>query len=162
MEDKTKLKLERRWLNKPSHHIDTSILIGSFLEDEEFKDECKNYLNKVGYRYRGHLSVSVTGELFMILKERISEQSEREFFFTFFDNLIKKRLIEYVSTNFEVYKKVAEVKDVCYDIDPLDALHLATAIVKGANVFITLDKDLINDGRLQSTFKIKIIHPKDF
>lgn len=146
----------------PSHHIDTSIFIGSFLEDEEFKDECKNYLDKVGYRYRGHLSVSVTGELFVILTERISEQSEREFFFTFFDNLVRKRRIAYISPNFDVYQKIAEVRAVCYDLEPLDALHLATAIVQGADTFVTLDRGLINDGKLQATFKIKIVHPKDF
>lgn len=69
--------------------------------------------------------------------------------------------MEFVGTNFDVYKKVEELKDVSYNIEPLDALHLATAIIKKANAFVTLDKKLVHNQKIESKFNISILHPKE-
>lgn len=111
MKRKTLEKIIRRFVSLPSHGIDTSTILGAFLEDEEFKEECKNYLNRLGYNYRGFLPVSVTGEIFMILNERVEKESDRELFFSFFDKLIRKRKIEFVGADFEVYKKIEEIRE---------------------------------------------------
>ena len=57
MKKKTFEKLLRRFLGLPPHHIDTSIL----LEPEKTEDgrDCRKYLQKVGYDYRGKLSLPV-------------------------------------------------------------------------------------------------------
>ena len=161
MKSKTLEKLIRKFVRLPSHHIDTSVILGAFLEDEEFREECKDYLNRVGYNYRGFLPVSVTGEIFMILNKKVSKESDRELFFLFFDKLIRKRRIEFVGSDFEVYKKVHEIRDISYDAEPLDALHLAVAITEKANVFVTLDENLVHNKRLENKFNIRILHPKE-
>jgi predicted nucleic acid-binding protein len=161
MKSKTLEKLIRKFQRLPSHYIDSSVILGSFLENEEFKEECKDYLNRVGYNYRGFLPVSVIGEIFMILNERIDKESDRELFFSFFDKLIRKREMEFIGSDFEVYKKTQELKDVNYDTEPLDALHLAIAIAEKANVFVTLDEKLIHNQAIENAFKISIIHPKE-
>ncbi len=161
MKPKTLEKLVRKFMRLPSHYIDTSVILGAFLEDEEFRDECKNYLNRVGYKYRGFLPVSVTGEVFMIVNGRVDKELDRELFFAFFDKLIRKRKIEFIGADFEVYGKVQEIRDIHYKIEPLDALHLATAITHKANVFVTLDRKLLHNQKIENKFNISILHPKE-
>lgn len=161
MQSKKLEKLIKRFTHLPSHYIDSSVILGAFLEDEEFKEECKDYLNRVGYNYRGSLPVSVIGEIFMILNGMVAKESDRELFFSFFDKLIRKRRIEFVGSDFEVYKKVQEIRDVSYDVEPLDTLHLAISIIRKANVFVTLDKKLIHNQAIEDAFKISILHPKE-
>lgn len=84
MKPKTLKKLIRKFTRLPSHCIDTSVILGAFLEDEEFREDCKSYLNRVGFKYRGLLPVSVAGEIFMILNDRVDKESDKELFFSFF------------------------------------------------------------------------------
>jgi len=161
MKPKTLEKLIRRFTRLPSHYIDSSVILGAFLEDEKFREECKNYLNRVGYNYRGFLAVSVTGEIFMILNKRIDNETGREIFFSFFDKLVGRRKMEFIGADFEVYKKIDEIKEVSYKIEPLDALHLAIAINNKAGVFVTLDEKLLHNREIESKFNIKILHPKE-
>lgn len=161
MKSKTLEKIIRKFTRLPSHYIDSSVILGAFLEDEEFREECKEYLNRVGYNYRGFLPISVTGEIFIILNGRIEKESDKELFFSFFDKLMRKRKIEFVGSGFDDYKKTQEIRDVIYDAEPLDALHLAIAITNKANVFVTLDEKLIRNQAIENAFKISIRHPKE-
>ena len=161
MKPKTKLKLEKKWLSLPIHFIDTSVVYGAFLEGEEFKIECNNYLNKIGYKYRGHLSISVIGEIFMILQDKVVSESDKEFFIRFFYRLIIKRAIALIGTSFEAYKKALELRNFSYQLDPTDTLHLAVAITSGTRKFVTLDQKLIENLEIQTKFDIDILHPKD-
>lgn len=161
MKTKTKLKLERKWSSLPLHHIDTSVIFGAFVENEKFREECKNYLNKVGYKYRGQLSVSVIGEIFMILRDVFDQEVDRELFFIFFDKLMRKRCIEFIGTTFETNDKLRAIREADYEIEPLDGLHLAITIISGSKVFVTLDQKLLKRTRLENKFNIRIVHPKD-
>lgn len=69
MKRKTFLKLQREFEILPSHHMDTAIFIES---DKETKlgDICSDYLNRVGYKYRGVVSLSVLGEFLLITFKR--------------------------------------------------------------------------------------------
>ena len=160
MKEKTRLKLERRWLSLPAHHIDASVILGAFLENDEFNKECTDYLNKVGYKYRGCISTSVIGEIFMVLKDRIPDAADREFFFRFFDRLVEKNQITFSGMLFGIYEKALELRNNIYNIEPLDALHLSNAVVRKANAFVTLDEKLINS-KIKSLFGITIVHSKD-
>ena len=160
MKEKTRLKLEKRWLNLSLHHIDASVILGAFLENDEFNKECTDYLNKVGYKYRGCIPTSVIGEIFMVLKELIPDATGREFFFRFFDRLVEKNQITFSGMLFEIYEMALELRNNIYNIDPLDALHLANAVMRKANAFVTLDEKLIKS-RIKSLFGITIIHSKD-
>lgn len=68
--------------------------------------------------------------------------------------MTRKRKIEFIGSDFEVYKKKQEIRDISYAVEPLDALHLAIAIVQKANVFVTLDEKLIHNQAIENTFKI--------
>ena len=63
MKDKTKEKYERWAESLPLHHIDTSVI----LENPKTINGrfCTKYLQRVGYKYRGVLSLPVLGELFL-------------------------------------------------------------------------------------------------
>ncbi|MBI4014993.1 MAG: type II toxin-antitoxin system VapC family toxin [Candidatus Aenigmarchaeota archaeon] len=161
MKPKTFEKLLRKFSHLPSHYIDSSVILGAFLEDGKFREECKSYLNRVVHNYRGFLPVSVVGEIFMILDEKIEKEGDKELFFSFFNTLIRRRKIEFIGSGFEDYRKTQEIKDVSYDAEPLDTLHLAIAITNKANVFVTLDEKLIHNQAIENTFKINILHPKE-
>lgn len=161
MKPKTLERIAKKFSRLPSHFIDTSIILGTFLENEEFREECKDYLNRVGYKYRGYVPVSVIGEIFMIINERIESANDRELFFSFFDKLVQNRKMKFVGTVFEVYEKISEMKETDYKTEPLDALHLSIAITSNASTFVTLDKKLIHNHELENKFGIKILHPKE-
>jgi hypothetical protein len=69
MKQKTLEKIIRKFEILPLHHIDTNIFIEA---DKETKlgDACASYLNRIGYKYRGIISLSVLGELFSYNVER--------------------------------------------------------------------------------------------
>lgn len=151
---------ESKFKKLPIHHIDTSVFLGAFFEEEEFYDECKSYLNRIGYKYLGCVSTSVAGEIFMILeKENIPT---RELMFEFLDRTIVRRKISFAPADFKTFELINLIKVVNYKLDPLDAEHLATAVSKSADVFITLDGELLENKRLEDALGIKIMHPKFF
>ena len=43
----------------------------------------------------------------------------------------------------------------------MDSLNLAIAITKNADVFVTTDRTLLENKKLEKEFKIKIKHPRD-
>lgn len=148
-----------KWRSLPIHFIDTSVVLGAFSEEEEFYEECKAYLNKVGYRYRGFLSTSVTGEIFMII-EKWENSLDRHLFFDFFDRVIFRRKIDFVPSKFEAFDAIKQIRNLDYFVEPLDSEHLAAAISEDAEIFVTLDTSLILNKNLQNILGIKVIHPK--
>ncbi len=148
-----------RFQKLPVHFIDTSVVLGAFSEEEEFYEDCKSYLNRVGYKFRGVFPTSVVGEIFMIVLER-KDFLNRRLFFDFFDRTIFRRKIDFAPTSFEAVETIKDIQTTDYNADPLDAEHLALAISRNANAFVTLDNDLINNEILKSKFGISIKHPK--
>jgi|GEM_PF-4331039 len=65
MKKKTKLKLNKRWMSKPLHHIDANLLLGElFPDNERFRIACKNYLDKISFNYRCEISTLSLGEVY--------------------------------------------------------------------------------------------------
>ncbi len=85
MKKKTKNKLENKWLNLPGY------------EDRE------NYLNKIGYKYRGVLSISAPGEIIMTSIRKFEEETERGKASLFISELVNKRKIDFSSPQFNTY-----------------------------------------------------------
>jgi len=158
MKKKTKNRLGKKWQNLPQHHIDACIIIEVLMEDKQYKD-CENYLNKVGYKYRGILSLPVFGEIFRILVRKFEEEIDKEKAFIVVSRLVDKRRMNFSSPQFKTYTIVEKIKDVESRAEPMDALNLAAAITGNADVFVTLDDKLMGNKKLESAFGIKIKHP---
>ncbi len=161
MKQKTLEKITRRFRALPLHHVDTSVILESFFQDAKYAEECKQYLNKIGYKYRGELSISVIGEVFVVIETDVKEAENKELFFRFFDSLIKRRKTMFATGDFNAYDLTAKIKNIETRIEPSDALHLAIAIQHKANVFVTLDEKIIHNRDLEKEFGIKILHPSE-
>ncbi len=162
MKAKTLERLVKRFQRLPLHGIDSSIILEAFDEKSEFRESCKNYLNKIGYNFRGVLPISVIGEVFTIIETDMPDKSEKEVFFQFFDSLVKKRKI-----NFSVPKKITfqtaeRVKELENRIGATDALNLSIAVDEGIMVFVTLDADMLHNKQLENEFGVQIKAPYEF
>ena len=160
MKRKTFLKLERRFLALPLHHIDTAIFIES---DKETKlgDICAEYLNKVGYKYRGAISLSVLGEFLLVTLRDAKTSEDRELALRIFDHIIKKRKIHFATPKIEAYETAVKVIDLDSRIEKTDALHYAIAVQEKARAFVTLDEKMVESRTLENKFDVKIIHPEN-
>ena len=94
MKPKTLEKIIRRFEILPLHFIDTSILFEAN-NDTKPGNQCSDYLNRVGYNYRGVISLSVIGEFFMITFRDVQKSEEKYLLFNFMDSIIKKRKIKF-------------------------------------------------------------------
>lgn len=162
MKHKTLEKIIRRFQRLPLHGIDTSIILEAFDEKSEFRESCKDYLNKIGYNFRGVLPISAVGELFTIIETDMDDKTEKEAFFQFFDSLVKKRKMSFAApkkTTFQITEKVKEMEN---RIGATDALNLSIAIDEGVNVFVTLDADMLHNKQLEKEFGIQIRAPYEF
>jgi len=160
MKEKTFFKLQQRFLALPLHHIDTDVI---FEPNNETKlgDQCSAYLNKVGYKYRGIISLSVIGEFFMITIRDVTESMERYVLFNFLDTLIKKRKIEFSTLKYDSLKTVVKIKEIDSRVEDMDAIHLANCIQDKASTFVTFDEKLVENNRIEKEFGVRIMHPKD-
>ncbi len=160
MEKKTKERLERKFLALPLHHIDTNILIESF-EETKFGVISSNYLNKIGYNYRGRISLSALGEfLLIVLRDYVSV--ERELTIRKLYDLLGKRKITFLTPTKTTFNIATKVMELDFRIEPTDALHYATAVQENAKSFVTLDKILLENYIIENEFGVKIKHPEFF
>jgi len=160
MKNKTKNKLERKWQNLPLHHIDACIVMEVLMVGDNCED-CENYLNKVGYKYRCVLSIPVFGEIFKSLVTKFEKEIGGENAFIVVSRLIDKRKIDFSSPQFKTYEIVEKIKTIESRAEPMDSLNLAIAIANDASVFVTMDATLLGNKKLESEFGIKIKHPSE-
>lgn len=162
MESKTLEKILRRFQRLPLHGMDSSIILEAFDEKGEFRESSKNYLNKIGYNFRGILPISVVGEVFTIIETDMIDKIEKEVFFQFFDGLVKRRKISFAvpkKTTFQIAEKVKELEN---RIGATDVLNLSIAIDESIKVFVTLDEDMLHNKQLEKEFGIEIKAPYEF
>jgi len=160
MKKKTKSKIDKKRQNLPLHHIDTCIILEVLFEGDDY-ESCKNYLNRVGYNYRGTLSIPVLGEIFMGLISKLENETDKENAFRIANMLIDKRKMDFSSPQFKTYSIIDKIKSSESRVEPMDALNLAAAISDGANVFVTFDSTFLGNKKIETEFKIKIKHPND-
>ncbi len=137
--------------NLPLHHIDTSIFLAAFSNREKYSFVCKRYLNKVSVNYHAAVSFSVLSELFLKLIKTISEDDKISFFL-WFARFVKRKEVKLYPSNFSTYSRIENLRTSNFRLDPLDALHLATALENGATTFVTIDTKLgkqVNGLRIQ-------------
>ncbi len=92
MKKKTMDRLERKWLNLPLHHIDACVILEALIKHKGYED-CENYLNRVGYKYRGDLSISALGEIVMTSIRKFEKEMEYNESSLIIARLIDKRKI---------------------------------------------------------------------
>jgi len=160
MKKKTKTKLERKWQNLPLHHIDACVVLEVLIKQKEYED-CKNYLNRSGNKYRGIISISALGEILMVSIKKFEKETEGGRVSLFIGELANKRKIDFSAPQFRTHPLVEKIKLIESRAEPMDALNLATAITENADVFVTLDGKLIGNKKIESAFKIKIKHPRE-
>ena len=158
MKEKTLLKLERKFLALPMHHIDTDVLIES-LKETKLGDICSEYLNKVGYKYRGVISLSVLGEFLLIIIRDNETIEQKEIALRALDRLIEKRKVSFSTPTIETFNIAKDIFNLDSRIEPADALHYATSIKDNANTFVTFDGKMERNKTLENAFGVKIIHP---
>ncbi|MBI2583969.1 MAG: PIN domain-containing protein [Candidatus Aenigmarchaeota archaeon] len=144
----------------PLHFIDTGILFEAN-KDTGLGNQCSDYLNRVGYKYRGIAPLSVIGEFFMVTFRDVEKSEERHLLFSFMDNLIKRRKIRFSALRHDSIRLVDGIKETDSRVEDTDAIHLANCIQDNGDTFVTFDKKLLENVRLENEFKVKIIHPGD-
>ena len=149
-------KLERWFGTLPLHHIDTSILLEPIsTEDGRI---CKRYLQKVGYNYRGTVSLHVLGEVtlkIMLLKD----MEKRNVAFGLLADVIDARNIGYFTPR--NLKLAYDVLEVDARLSPTDAAIIACAVEDRVSNLITIDKKLIHNISIEKNFRIRISHPAE-
>lgn len=151
------VRQRRRLEMTPLHHIDTSVI----LEPEKTENGrfCRRHLHRVGYKYRGNISFPVLSELFLVLV-RIKDYRDKHGLFDFIDGTIATRKIGFHSPK-SISGIVERIEELDSRITPVDREIVACAVEENASTLITLDKNLIHNGKIEEEFRIKIMHPKE-
>jgi predicted nucleic acid-binding protein len=158
MQQKTRDRLDDRFLALPLHHIDTSIL----LEPDNTPDgiAAKRYQERLGKLYRGVLSLPVLGELMLTILS-LGDLEKRLDFLELLNSRVKvRRMNYYTSLGIESLSK--EISALDARVHGADKEILACAIEHKAHALVTLDGKLIRNEALERKFGIRIRHPKDF
>ncbi len=158
MKRKTDERLEREFLALPLHHIDTDVIIES-IKGTKLGEICSDYLNRVGYKYRGTISLSVLGEFLLVTLRDEETIEDKELNIRSLNTLIKKRKIQFLSALKSTYQTTVKIMELDTRIEPTDALNYALAVQENANNFVSLDEKMICNTTLENVFGVKIKHP---
>ena len=143
--------------NLPKHHIDTSVLIEPQRTEEG--RQCKKYLQKLNYNYSGILSFPVLSELFLFM-QAFEDFNDRYDFIEPILWEIKLRRITFYSP-VDIGDILNKIKITDNRIDPLDREILASASEDKVHALITLDRNMINNKKVENLLGIRILHPRD-
>lgn len=160
MKSKTLRKLLRRFEKLPLHFFDTCTLVEA-LKDTKTGVQCSEYLNRIGYNYRGTLCLTVIGEFFLTTFRDVKEKTAKELGFEFIDRFIKNRSANFSSLKYDSLHIIDRIKELDRSIEDSDAMHIANCIQDNGAVFVTIDERILESKILENEFGIKLMHPKD-
>ncbi len=111
------------------------------------------YFYGINKEHEDLVSTLTLGEVMMGLSEIPGEENKKLSFLNMGD-LWKQ--MEVTSPQFEDCKLALELKEIDYNLEPADALHLAMAINKKANFFITLgERNLASNPKIEEFCKTR-------
>ncbi len=157
MQKKTEERLEREFLVLPLHHIDTNILLEP--ENTENGRFCQRYLQKVGSKYRGYVSLPVLGEILMNIFS-LKTLHEKYVALDTINSLLSVRKIDFYTPG-NIGDYLNKVRGLDSRIESTDAQIFVCGVEHGAKTFVTLDSKLIHNKRLEEEFDIEIKHPSE-
>lgn len=142
------------------HFIDTSVILEAFSEDGKYLEESKSYLNQSGYKFITKIPLTVLGEMLVVIDDNKTE--EKELFLRWLFQIMKRKKIGVNVPTFGILEIIRSLRETDYKIEFVDSLHLATAIEKKADTFVTLDEKLVGNSVIEKKFRINIRHPTQF
>ena len=141
----------------PLHHIDTSILMEPVTTEDG--RACRKYLQRVGQKYRGQLSLPVLGELMLALLKPISYNDRHDFIEWLIHTKRVRKIAEFVPAR--LAPGIAAVQRIDKRLDPTDCQIVACASEAQARVLVTLDRVLLTSRKLQEKLNLRILHPRE-
>jgi predicted nucleic acid-binding protein len=158
MEKKTQERLERKWLSKPMHLIDTSVMLELLTpRSAEDRRHCERYISRIGKVYRGSVSTLILGEF----AEAALRTSNPELPLGFLPNFINRLKVSVLPLGQQTIQLAQTLKAKETRLEHYDSLHLATADHEGCSAFVTIDEKIIRNPQLERLLKLKIVHPKE-
>lgn len=158
MEPKKQKQIEKRDGAKPFHHIDACILTELLLKQPRQR-ECIRYLNKLQNYLKGELSVLSIGEITTAVLSKLGNMTLKMDAFELLDFTIERNRLDILVPTNDTMALVHAIQDVDSRVEGTDAINLACAIENEADVFVTFDETLLNNEKLERTFKIRIREP---
>lgn len=159
MQLKTFKKLKARFLSKPLHHIDTSVLIETIFKQPKAR-YCVQYLNLLGRRgkYRASICTPVAGEVAKGILTTFAPVDHNEIANTWiaFQELVNEKAIELYTPTKKVFEIAKEISEEYTRLGSMDALIYACAVVDKAKALVCLDKDFSEE--LANQYGVKIIN----
>ena len=143
-------------MEKEYHHVDASIIVG--IMDKRFphiQNNCKTYMTKIGAKYKGGISVVSLGEIFKTFYSRKYIKIRKESL-NFIDDLLQREHIEIFGIDDADASIFPDLRE-CTDsrIGASDLISLAVCIREKANVFMTLDQNILGCDKIRSFCKKK-------
>jgi predicted nucleic acid-binding protein len=146
-------------------HFDTSVIVELYTSKPTSKktlDSCKRYLYRVlTKKQTARISMVNLGELKHFILHRISEDAVK---IKVIDNLKfwLDKGVEFCSPQWDAFKVALELKELARGLEPMDMLHIATAIEKGAKRFVTIEKSILEMKpfveKVKNEYGLKIVH----
>lgn len=158
MEPKKQRELEKRDGTKPLHCVDACIITELLLKQPRQR-ECIRYFNKLENYMRGCISTTAMGEIATALLFKLENRMLKMDALDVLDSTMDENEIDVLVPTKDTLDYVHAIQDVDSRIDTTDAINLACAIENGADVYVTFDGKLVNNDRLERTFKIRILAP---
>lgn len=167
MKNKKLKKLRDRIASKPYHHIDACVVLGAVITDERFRVPCKDYLDRIGNKYRGAISVVSFGEIYTKVFEEysqiIEDKDTRKSVMEFIEKLILDGKVELCRINDDDLCEYNKLRHIDRMVHTPELLSIAVAIREKASVFITIDRDILKSDGLRTylkSFNLNISKPK--
>jgi len=145
--------------------VDTSILLEPFVpwknNEPNYKGNAlallKGRLHSFNKRFKMLISMSVIGELFVIINDKPSmnkiKEEKREIMEKILGDFLKST--ERVGITKQSIRLCNEILNLDERIDPLDALHLSIALAEGCYGFLVMDNGLKENSKLRKYLKEK-------
>lgn len=157
MKEKTRKKLERKFLALPLHHIDTSVILEP--PTTEVGRVCRKYLQLLTTRYRSKLSFPVIGELLIKVLQTENTHARYAALDSIMDLLKDRKISIYVPE--EIGELIQKIRKLDTRIIEIDAHIVACAVEDKALTLATLDKELLHNDKIEKEFNLEIKHPDE-
>ncbi len=128
---------------------DSCVLIELFSNEKKNKKQiAQSYVYDIGRKHNIIVSNLTCGEIYRALMKMFDNDQEREMAFHKVNDILKH--VDICSSQFEDYELSLKLRNVDYKLEPADALHLAIAINRKSQAFITLEeRELVNNERIK-------------